>query len=46
MSILKKLAKAGLAKKVFDEARKPQNQQRARDAYRKVRGRSSGSRCR
>ncbi|WP_236830385.1 hypothetical protein [Blastococcus sp. KM273128] len=32
MGILSKLAKGGMAKKVMDEARKPQNQQKIKDA--------------
>ena len=31
MGLLSGLMKAGLAKKLFDAARKPQNQQKARD---------------
>lgn len=46
MAILRKLAKAGVAKRLFDEVRKPHNQQKAKDAYRKLRGRTSGSRAR
>lgn len=36
MGLLKGLAKGALAKKVYDEARKPQNQQRARDLISKL----------
>jgi hypothetical protein len=32
MGILSKFAKAGVAKKVMDEARKPQNQKKIKDA--------------
>ncbi|HSE07880.1 MAG TPA: hypothetical protein VLB29_04380 [Nocardioidaceae bacterium] len=32
---MSKLVKLGIAKKVYDEARKPENQQRAREAYEK-----------
>ena len=32
MGILSKLTKAGLAKKAMDEARKPQNQRKIKDA--------------
>lgn len=46
VAFLKKLAKAGVAKKLIDEARKPQNQQRAKDALRKVRNRPAGSKAR
>lgn len=37
MSILRKIAAIGIAKKVYDEARKPQNQQRIKDGVAKVR---------
>ncbi len=30
---MSKVVKLGVAKKIYDEARKPQNQQKARDAY-------------
>jgi hypothetical protein len=36
MSIMKKLAAAGVAKKVIDEARKPQNQAKAKAAVQKL----------
>lgn len=39
MGLFSKLAKAGLAKKALDEARKPENQQRARDFVAKARNR-------
>ena len=42
MSILSGLLKAGIAKKVFDEARKPQNQARAKDLLRSVTGKGKG----
>ncbi|MGY2001743.1 hypothetical protein [Blastococcus sp. SYSU DS1024] len=32
MGIMSKIAKGGMAKKVMDEARKPQNQQKIKDA--------------
>ena len=32
MSILRKVAALGIAKKVYDEARKPHNQKKIRDA--------------
>jgi hypothetical protein len=35
MGIMSKVVKLGIAKKVYDEVRKPQNQQKARDAYAK-----------
>jgi hypothetical protein len=44
MGIAKKLAAAGIAKKVYDEARKPQNQARIKEAVRKVQQRRSGRR--
>lgn len=42
MSFVKGLAKAGIAKRVFDEARKPQNQQKAKDLYAKLRAKRAG----
>lgn len=33
MGLLSKIVKIGIAKKLYDEARKPENQQKARDAY-------------
>lgn len=41
MGIFSKLAKAGLAKKAIDEARKPENQQKLRDLAAKARSRGS-----
>jgi hypothetical protein len=35
MGIMSKVVKLGIAKKVYDEVRKPHNQQKARDAYAK-----------
>lgn len=32
---MSKVVKIGIAKKVYDEVRKPENQQKARDAYAK-----------
>ena len=32
---MSKVVKLGIAKKVYDEARKPENQQKAREAYAK-----------
>jgi hypothetical protein len=37
MGFLGSLAKAGAAKKLFDEARKPQNQQKAKELWAKFR---------
>ena len=39
MGIMSKLAKAGVAKKVVDEARKPQNQQKIKGLVAKARSR-------
>jgi hypothetical protein len=46
MSLLKKVAKGALAKKVIAEARKPENQARAKEALAAVRSRTSGARTR
>jgi hypothetical protein len=35
MGLVSKLVKLGIAKKIYDEARKPENQQKAKDAYAK-----------
>ena len=35
MGLFKKAMVVGVAKKVYDEARKPHNQQKAKDAYAK-----------
>lgn len=37
MGFLGSFAKAGVAKKVYDEARKPENQQKAKDLWAKFR---------
>lgn len=42
MGILSGLAKAGLAKKVIDEARKPENQRKMKEVVAKVRQRGGG----
>lgn len=39
MGLLRTFAVAGIAKKVFDEARKPENQRKVKEAVEKVRGR-------
>ena len=39
MGIMSKLAKAGVAKKVVDQARKPQNQQKLKGLMSKARSR-------
>ncbi len=44
MGILSGLMKAGIAKKVYDEARKPQNQARARQLVAQMRQRRAGQR--
>jgi len=43
MGMLNKLAKAGVAKKLMTEARKPQNQAKARDMMTKVKTRRAGT---
>jgi hypothetical protein len=35
MGLMSKVVKLGIAKKIYDEARKPENQQKAREAYAK-----------
>lgn len=40
--MLGSMMKAGIAKKVWDEARKPKNQARAKDAFQRVTGKSGG----
>ena len=35
MGIMSKVVKLGIAKKIYDEARKPENQRKAREAYAK-----------
>ncbi len=35
MGLMSKVVKIGIAKKIYDEARKPENQRRAREAYAK-----------
>ena len=44
MGIVSGLVKVGLAKKAFDEARKPKNQERLRQLWGRVRG-SGGRRA-
>ena len=41
MGLFGSIAKAGIAKKVFDEARKPHNQQKAKDLFHKVTSKGS-----
>lgn len=42
MGLLTGLFKAGIAKKVIDEARKPQNQAKAKDLFRQFQARKQG----
>jgi hypothetical protein len=35
MGMMSKIVKLGIAKKVYDEARKPENQRKAKEAYAK-----------
>lgn len=35
MGLVSKVVKLGIAKKIYDEARKPENQKKAKDAYTK-----------
>jgi hypothetical protein len=42
MGFLSKIAKAGVAKKAIDEARKPQNQQKLKGLAAKAKGRGKG----
>jgi PHD/YefM family antitoxin component YafN of YafNO toxin-antitoxin module len=35
MGLISKVVKIGIAKKLYDEARKPENQRKAREAYAK-----------
>ncbi len=40
MGFLGKIIKAGIAQRVIDEARKPQNQQKAKDLFAQVKNKS------
>lgn len=42
MGALSKLAKGGLAKKLITEAKKPQNQAKAKEAFEKLRQKQAG----
>ena len=42
MGLVSGLMKAGIAKKVIDEARKPHNQQKIKDAVRSLRSKKGG----
>jgi hypothetical protein len=44
MGLISKVVKLGIAKKVYDEARKPENQQKAREAYAKFQASRSNKR--
>ncbi|WP_170219516.1 hypothetical protein [Nocardioides litoris] len=46
MSIMKKLQQSGVAKKVMDEARKPENKAKAQDALRKIQAKRGARRPR
>jgi len=46
MAMMKKAGALGVAKMVYDQARKPQNQARIKDAVAKLRARRNGSRPR
>jgi hypothetical protein len=43
MKLIRTAAMAGIAKKVYDEARKPQNQQRIKDGVAAMKARRSSS---
>lgn len=42
MSIVSKLAKAGVAKKVIEQAKRPENQAKAKEAFAKLRQKQAG----
>lgn len=42
MGLLRMVTKAGIAKKVFDEARKPHNQAKAKELFTKLNDRRTG----
>lgn len=42
MSLFGTLLKTGIAKKVFDEARKPHNQQKAKELFQNLTGKGKG----
>ncbi len=42
MGLLSAVMKAGIAKKVFDEARKPTNQAKAKEMFRKASSKGKG----
>ena len=41
MGLLKTIVKLGIAKKIYDEARKPENQRRAKEAYESFRAKQN-----
>lgn len=43
MGLLSKITKSAVAKKAVDEARKPQNQQKMKDAFAKFSGKGKGT---
>ena len=43
MGLLRAFVKAGIAKKVFDEARKPANQAKAKELFRSVTSKGKGA---
>ncbi len=44
MGVLSAVLKAGIAKKIFDEARRPKNQAKAKELYRRVAGKGRSGR--
>ena len=44
MGLVSKIVKLGIAKKVYDEARKPENQRRAKEAYASFQAKRAGKR--
>lgn len=46
MGLLKKVAVVGIAKKLYDESRKPENQRRIQQAVDSFKARRSGSQAR
>lgn len=43
MGLMRSAMKAGIAKKVWNEARKPQNQAKAKEMFNKVMGKDDGA---
>jgi hypothetical protein len=43
VGLLGGMMKAGIAKKVYDQARKPQNQAKAKDLFRSLTGKGKGT---